>query len=81
MLVPIVCFTCGCALGDKDDLFRHMRGERVAALLRERGTTPTQAAVDPDLQVDCGDILDLLDVRNDCCRTHLVTAMIFSDYY
>ena len=81
MLVPILCLTCGCPIGDKEDLFRHMRAERVRAALKARGTTATQAAIDPDLQIDCSDILELLGVAHDCCRAHLVSAMVFSDYY
>lgn len=81
MLVPIVCFTCGCPVGDREDLFRHMRAELVRRVLGERGTAPTQAAIDAGLRVDCADILDLLGVVNDCCRLHLVTAMVFADYY
>lgn len=81
MLVPILCFTCGCAIGDKADLFRHMRAKRVREILKSRGTTATQAAADAGLQIDCEDILDLLEIRNDCCRGHLVSAMVFADYY
>jgi DNA-directed RNA polymerase subunit N (RpoN/RPB10) len=81
MLIPILCFTCGVSLGDKDDLFREMRAERTREVLRARGTSPSQVAVDADLQLDCSDILTALDVRHDCCRAHLVAAMNFSDYY
>jgi DNA-directed RNA polymerase subunit N (RpoN/RPB10) len=81
MLVPILCLTCGCPIGDKEDIFRHLRAERVRSILKERGTTATQAAVDGGLQIDCEDILDLLGIVHDCCRGHLVSAMVFSDYY
>jgi DNA-directed RNA polymerase subunit N (RpoN/RPB10) len=81
MLTPIVCLTCGCPIGDIEDLFRHMRAARVRELLGERGTDVSQAAIDVGLQLDCSDILELLGVRNDCCRAHLVSAMIFDDYY
>jgi DNA-directed RNA polymerase subunit N (RpoN/RPB10) len=81
MLVPVLCFTCGCPVGDVEDLFRHMRAARVRAILAERGTTATQAAADAGLQIDCSDILDRLGVVHDCCRKALVTAMIFADYY
>jgi DNA-directed RNA polymerase subunit N (RpoN/RPB10) len=81
MLVPVVCITCGCPIGDVADLYRHMRAARVRSVLAERGTLPTQAAVDAGLQIPCEDIFVALDVMNDCCRGHLATAMIFSDYY
>ena len=81
MLCPVVCFTCGCPVGDVEDIFRHMRAARVRGILAERGTAATQAAVDAGLQVDCGDILDRLGIDHDCCRKTLVTAMVFRDYY
>lgn len=81
MLVPIVCFTCGCPLGDVEDLFQQWRAERVKAALDARGTIATQAAVDPGLQIECEDILEALGIRYDCCRAHLVSAMLFCDYY
>jgi DNA-directed RNA polymerase subunit N (RpoN/RPB10) len=81
MLIPILCFSCGCAIGDRGDLFRHMRAKRVEQILKGRGTIARQAAIDVGLQIDCSDILDKLGVVNDCCRTHLVIAMEFGDYY
>ena len=81
MLVPILCMTCGCPIGDREDLFLHMRAERVRKILKERGTIPTQAAIDVGLQLDCRDILELLGITEDCCKMHLTSAMIFSDYY
>ena len=81
MLVPVLCFTCGCPIGDVEDLFHHMRAARVRPILAERGTTATQAASDTGLQIDCSDILDQLGIIHDCCRKTLVSAMIFSDYY
>jgi len=81
MLTPILCITCGCPIGDVEDLFRHLRAEKTRALLGERGTAANQAAVDSGLQVDCEDILDLLGIAHDCCRGHLVTAVVFPDWY
>jgi DNA-directed RNA polymerase subunit N (RpoN/RPB10) len=81
MLVPILCFSCGCPIGDKEDLFRHMRAVRVREVLAARGTAPTQAPIDAGLQIECADILEQLGIVNDCCRAHLITAMNFADYY
>jgi DNA-directed RNA polymerase subunit N (RpoN/RPB10) len=80
MLTPIVC-TCGMPIGDIAVLFLRMRAARVREVLGARGTAPTQAAVDAGLQIECGDILDLLQVTYDCCRARLVTNMQFLDYY
>jgi DNA-directed RNA polymerase subunit N (RpoN/RPB10) len=76
-----LCFTCGLPVDDRGDIFRHMRAERVRAVLAERGTTATQAAVDSGLQIDCRDILEALGVDNDCCRKTMISAMQFSDYF
>lgn len=68
MLVPILCFTCGCSIGDKEDLFIHLKNEK-----KEK---------EPDNEeLDCSDILDILDIKNDCCRMHIITAINFVDYY
>ena len=81
MLLVIVCFSCGCPVGDKADLYRHMRAARVREVLAARGTIPTQAAADAGLQIPCGDILDALGIVNDCCRKCFTTAMVYSDHY
>jgi DNA-directed RNA polymerase subunit N (RpoN/RPB10) len=81
MLVPVLCFTCGCPVGDVEDIFREMRISKVRAILDERGTTATQAAADAGLQIDCSDILKQLGIEFDCCRKTIISAMIFTDYY
>ena len=81
MITPVLCFTCGLPIGDRGDLFRAMRAKRARQILQARGTVAQQAAVDVGLQIDCSDILDLLGVTEDCCRSHLVSAMEFSDFY
>jgi DNA-directed RNA polymerase subunit N (RpoN/RPB10) len=83
MLVPIVCFTCGCSLGDIAPIYHAVRRKRMAARFGTVGapTAPTQAAVDPTLTENImGDVLDALRVTK-CCRTRLVTAMVFSEHY
>ena len=83
MLVPIVCFTCGCSLGDIAPIYHAVRRKRMAARFGQPGgpTAPTQAAVDPTLTENImADVLDALRVTK-CCRTRLVTAMIFSEHY
>jgi DNA-directed RNA polymerase subunit N (RpoN/RPB10) len=81
MLIPIRCPSCGYPIGEYADLFRESRIRRVREVLAARGTTATQACVDPGLQIDCADILDALHVLKYCCRAHLATAMEFIDYY
>jgi hypothetical protein len=80
MLTPVVC-TCGMPIGDVAPLFLLMRAARVREVLAARGTAATQAAIDAGLQIECGDILDRLQVVYDCCRARLVTNMQFKQYY
>ncbi len=79
MLVPIVCITCGCPIGDVADLYRVLRAKRVKEVLAKTSRTPFHAS--GDLQIDCTDIFDRLKIRSPCCRTHLTTSMVFTDYY
>ena len=81
MLIPVVCHTCGRPIGDKYELFRHMREKLVKKILQERGTDSTQAAVDVGLQIDCSEILTKLRIDEPCCRTRMTTGMVYSDYY
>lgn len=81
MLCPIQCTTCGCPVGDKEALFRHMRAERVREIFAERGTAPAQAMTDAGLQIDCRDIFELLGIGPDCCRMTLAASMVFEDYH
>lgn len=81
MLIPIVCLTCGFPLGDVEDLYLAMKTERVRETLRARNTDAAFALVDPGLQIDCADILDLLGVTNRCCRGCLISSMRFEDLY
>ena len=70
MLVPILCFTCGLPLSDKEDIYNHLKAEKIKSIDN----------VESD-DIDCVDILEKLDIMNDCCRMHFITAMIFTDYY
>jgi DNA-directed RNA polymerase subunit N (RpoN/RPB10) len=81
MLAPIVCFTCGSPVGDKSVLFRHLRAARVRDTLAKRDTAAALAMADGGLRIDCSDILELLGIKHDCCRAHLITAMDYRDYY
>ena len=83
MLVPIRCFTCGLSLGDLAPIYTFIRQKRMVALYGhpDATTAPTQAAVDPNQTKNImGDVLEAFGVTK-CCRTHLVTAMIFTEYY
>lgn len=80
MMCPVVCFSCGLPI-EVEDLFKHLRADRVKTILSERNTTATQATSDAGLQIDCSDILDKLKINYDCCRKTIISAMDFTDYY
>lgn len=71
MLVPILCFTCGLPLADKEDLYVHLKAEKIKKMTNYH----------PNMDLDCSDILEQLDIVNDCCKMHFITGMIFTDYY
>ena len=81
MLTPIVCFGCGGSIGEKAELFRQARADQVKAKLAETDTAPEMAAVRQDVYGDCQHLFNILQVHRDCCRTHLATAMVQSDFY
>ena len=74
MLIPIVCFTCGCPIGDKEDLFNYLKVEKIQS-------QKDKLQILNNNELDCSDILDKLDIVNDCCRMHFISSMLFTDYY
>lgn len=71
MLVPILCFTCGLPLADKEDIFNELKAEKIKAIKNYTN----------DIELDCSDILNMLDITNDCCRMHMITPLLFDDFY
>jgi len=67
MLIPILCITCGLPLADKEDIYKHLKLEKI-----RKNKTET---------IDFQDILEQLDIVNECCKMHFITAMQFMDYY
>lgn len=67
MLIPILCITCGLPLADKEDLYNHLKEEKIKKTKTE--------------DIDFQDILEQLDIVNECCKMHFITSMQFTDYY
>jgi DNA-directed RNA polymerase subunit N (RpoN/RPB10) len=83
MLTPIVCFTCGLPLGDVAPVYHSIRRKRMMEKYgKEDSTTaPTFASIETKEQKNMmKDVLDALGVDK-CCRTHLVTAQLFTEQY
>lgn len=81
MLIPVRCFTCGGAIGDVAPLYRAIRAAVARARLEARGTRPSAAEVDAQLEIPMEDALDALGVIAGCCRQAITTAMDIRDYY
>jgi DNA-directed RNA polymerase subunit N (RpoN/RPB10) len=81
MLIPILCPTCGGAIGHIASIFRKIRRDRAQAQLNKTGTLPQHAMVDGTLELDMTDVIVRLGITADCCRGHLATAMDIRDYY
>tara|TARA_B100001063_G_C16730860_1_gene539216 strand:- start:518 stop:751 length:234 start_codon:yes stop_codon:yes gene_type:complete len=72
MIIPIKCFTCGTVLADKYRFYtnevikRKMatdeRSDRVIYLTKENFDKTVE-----------GEVLDLLKLKNVCCRRHMLT--------
>tara|TARA_B100000927_G_scaffold291430_1_gene293592 strand:+ start:4230 stop:4463 length:234 start_codon:yes stop_codon:yes gene_type:complete len=72
MIIPIKCFTCGTVLADKYRFYtnevikRKMandeRSDRVIYLTKENFDKTVE-----------GEVLDLLKLKNVCCRRHILT--------
>ena len=81
MLTPVVCFTCGAPIGDRELLFLAMRAARVRAAVGERASAPTAWPVLRDAKIDLSDIFERLKVPSMCCRMNLATAVLFEDSF
>lgn len=81
MLPFVACISCGYPIGYDAPLYRHMLRELVASKVGATGTRPQNAAMDALLQTCAGEILDLLGLKNMCCRMHTITAMTMADLY
>ena len=72
MIIPIKCFTCGCVLADKYRYFKEqvckikMRDGKPADKVEYLTNTNTEKTPE-------GMVLDDLELKNPCCRRHMLT--------
>jgi len=80
MLIPIVC-TCGFPVGQFASVYRFwaLRLAKEAAV--RAGIAADALDLDAGAGVQMGEILDMLGVTKPCCRTAMMTAAIWVDYY
>ena len=75
------CISCNSSIGDVAAVFDLIRHDTVQAAMREHGVTAANLPIDPAVDIELRAALDDLCVFNECCRTHLLSAMKFIDYY
>ena len=81
MLTPVVCFSCGTSIGHIAELFRKLREKRVREDLDGKHISPEMSAIRLDSNLDMTDRFNILQISQSCCRTHLASAAVVSDYY
>jgi DNA-directed RNA polymerase I, II, and III subunit RPABC5 len=72
MLIPVKCFTCGKVIGDK---YNYYLKEIVKRKGEQAGNSEDIQYLDEtkiDKTVE-GEILDLLNMKDMCCRRHFLT--------
>jgi DNA-directed RNA polymerase subunit N (RpoN/RPB10) len=83
MLCPIACTSCGKQLGDIAPIYFNIRRDRMLKMYKEMEYTVMPShlmAVSRDTANLMADILDGLKIDK-CCRTHLISTVLFSDHY
>jgi len=72
MIIPIKCFTCGNVLADK---YRYFQAEvrRIKISQGMKVDKVVYLTKDKIEKTPEGQVLDNLDMRNVCCRRHMLT--------
>jgi DNA-directed RNA polymerase subunit N (RpoN/RPB10) len=82
-MYPYIVCNCGFSLGDKYDAFKALR-----AKIREKHFNTTNKYIDPenftyseDLNVELREVFEMLGIRLQCCKTHMLTQVEFKNIY
>lgn len=78
MHIPHTCLSCGFPIGNVAEAYRFLLVRLEKKAHQREGVPPGGLLRSGEVTV--GTLLDRLGVRNDCCRSHLMGAMVFSDY-
>lgn len=79
MLPPARCPSCNHPVGQYAAIFRHIRAQRTQRQVGQN--RPKYVEMEATLDVSMGDVLDLLGLSMECCRTVLVTDTPLRDVY
>lgn len=77
----IVCLSCNFALGDKYTIYRKMLDEEIENYAKENGVQIEFVRKNPNINIVAGHILDKLYITKYCCRMHMQTCTMFTEYY
>ena len=72
MIIPVKCFTCGTVLGDKYRFYLQevIKKKMAKEEMIEKVIYLTKDNFDKTVE---GEVLDLLKLKNVCCRRHMLT--------
>jgi DNA-directed RNA polymerase subunit N (RpoN/RPB10) len=79
MIIPVLCFHCGREISVKATVHYEMVTKRLEET--KTNTIPAMTFTDPNQKNEFGDILDLLQIKRECCRKVLISTMEYRDYY
>ncbi|MCK4967684.1 MAG: hypothetical protein KAS12_01400 [Candidatus Aenigmarchaeota archaeon] len=80
MYPPILCVSCGFALGDKYDIFINEMEKKIKEIAPSQKIHPEAMMTNTDLKITAGDILDRLQIKSECCRMHMIANVTFREY-
>ncbi|VVB70841.1 RNA polymerases N / 8 kDa subunit [uncultured archaeon] len=78
MIIPVRCFTCGRSF-DLAYIFKEHMSKLIQTQIGE--TEPRYVNSDITMNIDLSNLFNKLQIKNDCCRCHISTALSFTDYY
>ena len=72
MLIPVKCFTCGKVIGDKYYRYKQLviEQKQAAGIDPEKVQYLTSDNIEKSIE---GNILDQFNIKNMCCRRHMLT--------
>lgn len=79
MLVFIRCPTCGYPIGSIYDAFTDIKIHLYRKQLNDDTISISNVGVIDYIQLPMGEIFNQLNVKNECCRQHLITNVNFKD--
>ena len=77
MIIPVRCISCGMPIGDVYDIFHKMKDEKDREYLKEHNIAPEKASGNLKINIIYDEIFEMLQIKNMCCKIHIVTPIYF----